>query len=264
MHDEPTEKLTNRYNREARAYRDLWAPILHVPAGRLIRALQEGSVSLVVDVGSGVGTLLPALREAFPAARVVGVDRSHGMLTLAPSSFPRAVMDATQLAIADDSVDRVVIAFVLFHLEQPADGLKEARRILRPTGRVGTLTWGADLESQALRSWSKCLSDHGAPEPDPAVQTRHEPVNTPLKMEQILVASGFDRSKSWEEELVTRIDLELLLRLKTSMGSEKPRFDALDLPVRKACMVEGRRRLRRLAPEDFLARGSVIFGVGLA
>lgn len=87
----------------------------------------------------------------------MGVDRSHGMLALAPGNTNRAVMDARKLALPAGSVDRVFMAFMLFHLENPLVGLCEVRRVLRGGGRLGTLTWGGELEYRATRIWIDSL-----------------------------------------------------------------------------------------------------------
>ncbi len=263
-HDDSSRKLANRYDREARAYRELWAPILRVAGLSLLRSLEDASVQRVVDVGTGVGALLPDLCAAFPQAWVLGVDRASGMLALAPASMPRAVMDARQLAIRSGTVDLVVQAFMLFHLEAPVDGLREARRVLCRGGRVATLTWGGELESRATRIWTECLDAHGAIQADPAVQARHESVDTPGKMEALLRVAGFEAPRGWVEELVSTIDLEHLLRLKTSMGSSKPRFDSLDPLAREACLASARGRLAELAPGDFVARGRIVCAVASA
>jgi ubiquinone/menaquinone biosynthesis C-methylase UbiE len=258
----PTRLLAARYGREAAVYRELWSPILRKAAARLVGELRGGHVARVLDVGTGVGSLLPDLRAAFPAAFVIGVDRSPGMIGLAPAELPRAIMDARQLALPSVSVDRVILAFVLFHLEQPLAGLREARRVLRAGGRVGTLTWAATLESKATRIWNECLEHHGAVAPDPATQTRHEDVDTPKKMTKLLDDAGFASIRSWAETLLSHIGADHLIRLRTSMGSCKPRFDSLDTRAQADCVAEARHRLKGLAPEDFMARGKIIHALG--
>ena len=87
MNDSLTTSVADRYNQAAAAYRDLWAPTLRIAGRRLIRELasaQDGPAQCVVDVGAGVGTLMPELLWSFPGACVVGLDRSSGMLALAP------------------------------------------------------------------------------------------------------------------------------------------------------------------------------------
>ncbi|HEX7878219.1 MAG TPA: class I SAM-dependent methyltransferase [Candidatus Eisenbacteria bacterium] len=253
--------LTERYNREAASYRDLWAPVLHVPARALVEALR-GPAARVVDLGSGVGSLLPTLKGAFPQASILGIDQSIGMLSLAPPEFPRAVMDASRMALADRSVDVVVMAFMLFHLPEPLAGLREARRVLRGRGRVGTLTWVDELRSPAITCWSRCLDDHGAPELDPATKARHEPVNSTSKVIGLLRAAGFEEARAWDEEIVARFDLGHFYSLKTSIGADYTRFMGLEEPIRARFLEEVRRRLEALAPADFHATTRVVFGVG--
>jgi len=261
MTSEYAKQLTDRYNREAIAYRELWAPILRIGALPLLNALAAPGVARILDAGCGVGTLLPDLAARFPAARIFGIDRSPGMLALAPQGFAPAVMDATQLAIRPQSVDLALFIFMLFHLDEPVDALREARRVLRPGGQVGTVTWGGDIESKATRTWAECLDRHGAISPDPTAKNRHAPVNTPEKISALLSLAGFASARSWMEEMVAVMDAEHLLRLKTSMGSEKPLFDSLNPDAQLACIAEARRRMESLTADDFVARCNVVYGM---
>lgn len=252
-------ELTERYDRGAEVYRELWAPILRTRAVRLVRELRADGIERVLDVGTGVGFLLPDLVAAFPGAFVLGVDRSGGMITLADAGFGRALMDARELALPSGSMDRVFLVFMLFHLENPAAALREAHRVLRPGGRVGTLTWAGELESTALRLWGDCLDEHGAIGLDPAVMARHESVGSPARMESLLREAGFEQPRAWSDELTCRLDMEEVIRLRTSLGSSKPRFDSLAPAAAALCLEEARRRMSRLGPEDFTARAVVVY-----
>jgi len=259
--DDPRSKLTDRYNREAYAYRDLWAPILRLAALKLLRELAATQPTRIVDVGTGVGFLVPDLQATFPGASILGIDRSPGMLALVSGETPCAVMDAAQLGFRPACVDLVLMVFMLFHLAKPVDGLREARRVLGQGGRAGCLTWAGEFESPATRIWTKCLDAHGASEADPTTQTRHDPVNTPEKMETLLHRAGFTSVRSWTDDLISSIDLDHLIRLRTSMGAAKPRFDSLTRQAQKACVEDAIRRMERLAPEGFVTRGSVVYAV---
>ena len=264
MRDDAATKLTERYDREAVPYRDLWAPVLRKAGLGLVRELADGPVRHVLDIGTGVGALLPDLRASFPGAFVLGVDRSRGMLALAPPQAARAVMDATQLALADASVDRVFLVFMLFHLESPAAGLGEARRVLCAGGRVGTLTWASDLESTATRIWAECLDDLGAAPLDPLTAARHDPVDSPEKVAALLREAEFKSARAWTDVLVHALDTERLIRLRTTLGSVKTRYDSLAPAARETCLAEARRRMMALAPADFEARVKVVYAVASA
>src|SRR5829696_7208297 len=117
MNDNHARQLAERYDDSAAAYVDLWAPVLRVAGRRLIRELStvhatdhDAPTRLIVDVGAGAGTLMPDLLAAFPGACVLGIDRSPGMLALAPreAGMMHAVADARQLPLAPGSADVVL------------------------------------------------------------------------------------------------------------------------------------------------------------
>jgi SAM-dependent methyltransferase len=264
--DDLSDRLIERYDRDAIAYRDLWAPVLRLAGAELLRDLAPAPtpVRRIVDMGCGVGSMLPDIAAAFPAASIIGVDRSRGMLAIAPPAARRAQMDATRLAIRPRSVDLVLASFMLFHLEEPADGLRAARRVLREGGRIACLTWGTDLESAATRLWTECLDRHGADPPDPEAKARHDRVDTPEKMEALLRAAAFRSVRAWTRDLTATIALEHLLALKTRLGSSRLRFESLAPDARAACLLDARRRMERLAPSDFDATARIVHAAGEA
>ena len=261
MGDERDRKLVERYDAHALPYRELWAPTLRLASVHLLRELAGTRVRRVIDVGTGVGALWSDLRAAFPEAHVVGLDRSPGMLQMAPPEMARAIADARALPLASASIDLALLVFMLFHLSDPIDGLREARRVLRPGGSVGTVTWGNGLESPATQIWTACLDEYGAAPPDPVTEARDEPLKTPEKVDALLRAAGFEAVRAWTDDLVTVIGLEHLLALKTRMGSEKARFDSLDEATREDCVASARRRFERLTAGDFTATAQIVYAV---
>ncbi|HEV2085408.1 MAG TPA: class I SAM-dependent methyltransferase, partial [Gemmatimonadales bacterium] len=130
----PSQVLAGLYSASAREYADLWAPVLQPTSERLIAAMRLAEASMVLDLGAGTGSLLPALRAAAPKARVIGVDRATGMLHEArrrEARAPLAAMDLAQLGIRESVADAALLAFVLFLIPSPATALAEVRRVLR-------------------------------------------------------------------------------------------------------------------------------------
>lgn len=261
MSQDPDQDLIQRYDRDALAYRELWAPLLRRAGGRLLREVAAAGVRRILDVGAGTGALFEEWAATFPNTSIVGIDRSAGMLALAPARMPRALADARQLPIRDGSVDLVAMVFMLFHLPEPAAGLREARRVLRAGGRVATVTWGSDLTSAAHAAWTECLDRHGATPVDPAMSARHESVDTPDKMEALLRATGFASVRAWQEELIQVLNTDDLIGLKTRMGSERPRYDSLAPADQAACVAGARRAIAALGEERIEARGHIVFAV---
>ncbi len=53
------------------------------------------------------------------------------------------VCDELQLEAADESFDAVLCRHGLMFVDDPADAVREARRVLRPGGRYVAMTWDA-------------------------------------------------------------------------------------------------------------------------
>ncbi|HET6642523.1 MAG TPA: class I SAM-dependent methyltransferase [Gaiellaceae bacterium] len=89
-----------------------------------------GPVERALDVGTGTGAGVRAIRQRFPTADVVGVDVSTAMLEEARRFVPEATFvegDAAELPFADESFDLVAHANMIPFPDEVA-------RVLRPGG----------------------------------------------------------------------------------------------------------------------------------
>jgi len=68
------------------------------PAIDLLNAIPPVEAKHVVDLGTGAGTILPALRTRWPDASLAAVDRSQEMLTKARTVFPDASFEQADIA----------------------------------------------------------------------------------------------------------------------------------------------------------------------
>ena len=94
---------------------------------------------VIVDVGCNIGLGAEPLRAAAPSARLVGIDCVPERVAAARESFDEALLaSATKLPLDTASVCVVTAGELIEHLT-PADAerfVAEARRVLRPTGRM--------------------------------------------------------------------------------------------------------------------------------
>ena len=99
-----------------------------------------------VDVGCGNGAFTESLLRRGQAAQVQGIDPSAEQLAFArtrlagaPASF--TVGDAMALPYADAAFDCAVMALVIFFVPEPARGIAEMARVVRPGGGVCAYAW---------------------------------------------------------------------------------------------------------------------------
>ncbi|ELS04756.1 methylase involved in ubiquinone/menaquinone biosynthesis [Xenococcus sp. PCC 7305] len=110
----------------------------------LIAAI-NGSPQNILDLGCGTGSMTIMLQQAFPKARVTGLDLSPYMLAIANRKAKQAGLDvqwlhepaeATQIESAQFDL---ITASLLFHETPPsiAQGiLRESCRLLKPQGQI--------------------------------------------------------------------------------------------------------------------------------
>lgn len=262
MSRQDTELLADTYSSHARGYADSWGPVIRPMGQRLLEALPWDGARCVVDLGTGAGTHLPDIRRLARGACVVGVDRSSGMLELARQhGAPLLLMDGVELGFRESSIDVAVMAFVLFHLDDPVLALREVCRVLRPGGAVGTVTWAEDPEIEASRVWEAELDSHEARDPVAPRSRRDEPLNTPEKIVALFSATGLEPVKVWVERFEHHWGLDEISLMHITFGRSKRKLESLDASTRAAFLGRVRDRLLGLPPEAFIYRAAVVCGV---
>lgn len=139
--------------------RSLFAPSEKIEAA-IVGFLPSPRVADLLDIGTGTGRILKAV--AGHADRVMGVDSSTAMLTVARSAVEKLGLRHVVLKPADmyalpfpiDSFDAVTIHMVLHYADDPAGVLREGARVLKPGGRLIVVDF-APHEAEFL------TTDHG-------------------------------------------------------------------------------------------------------
>ncbi len=121
--------------------------------GAIVEALGDKPVRSLLDLGTGTGRMLELFGPRIE--RGLGVDLSPDMLSLARARLDRAGLkhcsvrqgDIYNLSLPRESFDLVLVHQVLHFLEDGARAIREAARVLTPSGRLMVIDFAPhDLE----------------------------------------------------------------------------------------------------------------------
>jgi ubiquinone/menaquinone biosynthesis C-methylase UbiE len=147
------QRRVQRYGWDLAAhdYERLWQAQLGPAQADMLARIGLRAGERVVDVACGTGLVSFAAAAAVGAAgRVIGVDISGAMVdaaqrrgdALGVGQVVFARMDAEALDLADADFDVALCGLGLMYMPDPAQAVRELRRVVRPGGRVGLAVWG--------------------------------------------------------------------------------------------------------------------------
>jgi ubiquinone/menaquinone biosynthesis C-methylase UbiE len=184
---------------------DRYLPILAPVADRIGDRLgHPGPRASILDVACGTGEPGLTLLNRYPGIRLLGVDSSDAMATIAAGKanargFTDAryeVMDSQQLELADSTVDAVVSRFgLLSFAADPRAEARELARVLRPGGVFSIATWDAGSKNIISYALSVSLRRWLSP-PVVAASERSEHFAMPGRRETWLVDAGVAEVRS--------------------------------------------------------------------
>ncbi len=143
-----------------KAHAGVWDQIraYHAPEeaveAAMLAAMGKGPFETLIDLGTGTGRILELFADR--AYSLAGYDINREMLAHARARLDaRGVANAqlrlgdiANLGVEDASADAVVIHQVLHFLEDPAQAVAEAARLLKPSGRLLIVDFAAhDIEA---------------------------------------------------------------------------------------------------------------------
>lgn len=157
-----------------------------------LAAPKPGESILDVACGTGIGARLAAV-EAGPGGRVVGTDSDAGMIEVARRlsaaaglSIEWRTVAAEDLPFPDATFDLCLCLQGPNFLSDPAAGLAQIRRILKPAGRLVASMWCAMEHNKGHHAIARALERRGV-----APATRPFSMGDPVLAEKLIAEAGF-------------------------------------------------------------------------
>ena len=163
-------------------------------ATQFIKFVAIGESDSILDVGCGSGSLALAIADAFPSARVTGVDPSAAFIqhlqTKADERLRFAVGDAQALQWGDATFDKTVSQLVLNFVADRDTAVREMSRVTRPGGVVAAAVWDYSDGMRMLRVfWDEAVAFDP---PLAARDERHMPLCKRGELAALWRATGFE------------------------------------------------------------------------
>lgn len=254
------------FSRHARAYQSRLEDIMSrgESAGRLraLQVLDPRPGMQILDLACGPGTLSRRLAAMVsPGGEIVGVDLAPGMIELARDlEIPSArfeIMDIEQLEFDDGSFDAVVCGHGLQYAADLPRALREARRVLRPSGRLAA---SVPVTSRAEPVWNllDTVIDRWLPPAPQAVDQAptRTTVQDAVAFRQSAIDAGFGSATvELVEEKVYWQSAEHLVTSFMSWVDYAARIEGIDHDRRQDIMDDAVETLRRDNPGRIETKG---------
>ncbi len=143
----------------------------------ILRELAPQGGDTVLELAAGTGeTGFEAAALVGEGGRVISTDLAPAMVDVARRrtaelglrNVEHRVMDAERIDLDECSVDGVLCRFGFMLMPDPAAGLAETRRVLRPGGRLALAVWSGPERNPWISIAGRMLVEHGhVPPPEP-------------------------------------------------------------------------------------------------
>lgn len=218
-----------------------------------------------IDVGCGSGAFTSLVAERCAPSSILGIDPSEGQLEFALARglgdnirFERG--DAMALPLMEESADIAVAALVVHFMPDPAAGVAEMARVVRPGGFVAGYGWdlaAGGFPYEAVHRQLRALGTPPPPPPHPDAAGAAELLRTwtaagldGIRQREIVVTRTFTSFEQYWDMAVAspRIAAALgalhpnsLKRLKTSVRASLPQAPGGTIvPAARANAILGR------------------------
>lgn len=173
-------------------------PTLFEPYARdLARRLADMRDGALLETAAGTGIVTRALARALPdTVAITATDLNQAMLDHAQeltgdSRIVWRQADAQKLPFADASFDAVVCQFGVMFFPDRVAGYREARRVLRPGGRLVFSVWGAPADNPLMEVVHHTVAAMFPHDPPGFLARTPMGYADPVRIRDDLLAAGF-------------------------------------------------------------------------
>jgi ubiquinone/menaquinone biosynthesis C-methylase UbiE len=147
-----SERVRKKYDRWSRYYDAFDLGGVNDQKKLAVDILELRPDSLVLDVGTGTGAIIPYLASKLgPGGKAIGIDFSEAMVARANARIQKLglekiataeVEDCTALSYPDGHFDAALATFAFTSFPEPEKAILEVARVLKPGARFSVLDTG--------------------------------------------------------------------------------------------------------------------------
>jgi SAM-dependent methyltransferase len=240
------------WNEQSARIRD-W---LRVATDAMLEMAEVGAGARVLDIAAGAGDqTLDIARRVGPTGSVLATDLSPRILEFARDNARQAgfsnvetrVADGERLNVPETSFDAAICRLGLMLFPDPAQGLREMFRALRPGGRACTLVFSAPDRNPCITILvSTALKHAGLPPRDPFAPGGLLSLGKPELVDELFDKAGFSRVATTKLAAPFRLPsvTDYVDFVRTSGGPILQILGRLDELARNAVWAEIEQKLR--------------------
>lgn len=174
-------------------------PLLFAPYAQDLARRLAGFEGDLLEIAAGTGVVTAELARALPSARITATDLNPAMLQVAggKAGVDRVSWrpaDALSLPFEPDAFDAVVCQFGVMFFPDKVRALSEARRVLRPGGRLLFNVWDRLEANEASLAVAQAVAAAFPQDPPDFVRRIPHGWCDPQVIRDTLAAAGFEEA----------------------------------------------------------------------